>query len=71
MSKVNLPQRIAVDDYHEFDSIQDLLCDTGIKVKEVGFIAPEYIGILYVGRLRDPDNRNLVAEIKRQEQEEN
>jgi len=70
MSKVKLPQRVSVSDYHEFDSLQDYLSNTGIKVKEVGFIAPEYIGIIYVGRLKDPANAKLISQIKKAERED-
>lgn len=64
MSKVKLPQRVTVSDYHEFGSLEDCLDKTGIKVKEIGHCCGGYTGILYVGRLRDPDNKKLIDAIK-------
>ena len=68
MSK--LPKVIEVNDYHEFKMAQYHinLVDPTVKVKEVGF-AGEYMGIIYRGRLTDPENAKLVTEIKAQVKE--
>ena len=70
--KVNLPCRIEVNNYHEFDDFQDKLRNVipGVKVKEVGFNYDEdYVGVVYVGRFRDPTVQKIVKEIKKETEE--
>lgn len=64
--KVNLPTSIQVDDYHEFAGIGDNLEQIipGVKVKEVGFVDGQYVGVVYKGKLTDPDVAKLVKQIK-------
>ena len=58
-----LPQRVEVDDYHEFDGIQTVFNRLGLKVK-VREIAGTYEGIIYVGYLKDTENAAMVKQIK-------
>jgi len=50
--EIELPQVIECSDYHDFDEEQDILEKYGIKIKikEMGFNAPEYIGLVYTGK---------------------
>lgn len=48
--KINkLPYKIEVDDYHEFDTIQDYLRTLvpGMIVEEIGYLEDTYVGIVY------------------------
>jgi len=67
--QIELPQRIKVSDYHEFNDISDafnLLGSTNkIRVKEIGFNGA-YIGIIYIGSLDDSDNAKMIKAIKRE-----
>lgn len=64
--EVNLPVQIEVEDYHEFGAIQDTLraIIPGVKVKEIGLISPNYVGVIYLGKLTDPAVKKLIKEIK-------
>ena len=55
----NLPLRVEVDGYHEFEQWQSALGSVirRVKVKEIGF----ELGIAYVGRLTDPVNAAMVT----------
>ncbi len=63
---INCPVELIVSDYHEFDEIQEQMRKIipGIKVKEIGFDAPNYIGIAYIGNLREPKNQALRKKIQ-------
>ena len=65
---IDLPQVIDVDDYHEFGFLEDILADLGInpkvKMKEVGFDG-RYIGIAYVGNLKDRKNKVLLETLRK------
>ena len=55
-STLELPKIIKVDDYHEFDEIAELLVKLGaekVKVEEIGFEAPMYVGIVYQHKDKD------------------
>ena len=69
--KINLPARIEVMDYHEFDSLLEALKQIipGIKVKEIGCVG-NYIGIAYVGNLQEIKNKKLFKAIKEETKEE-
>ena len=45
----NLPKLIEVTDYHEFNDIETYiqLIDRNLKCEEIGFSAPQYVGIIY------------------------
>lgn len=68
---LNLPQEIRVGDYHEFSEIEETLKKfkptPRIKVSEIGLgsgeLYNEYIGIAYVGKLTDPDNKKLYQKL--------
>jgi hypothetical protein len=62
---IKLPQEIEVEDYHEFSSLQEYFqsLNPKIKVKEVGTNC-SYIGIVYVGSLNDPENKELFQKLK-------
>lgn len=70
-TQLTLPQSIEVSDYHEFDSINDLFKQIGlkVKVKEIGFYDGYYTGIVYTGRLTDPENAKLVKQLKEEDQD--
>ena len=62
--KIQLPRVITAMDYHDFGHIQSILeHDLGIKgvyVTEVGFLAPEYVGLVHL----DTESHNqLVMEL--------
>lgn len=63
----SLPTKVVVRDYHEFDQIQDAmkLLNKGIKVKELGWHEGGYAGIIYIGRMTDPDNSQLVKKMEK------
>jgi len=63
--KITLPQRIEVDDYHEFTDVQTYLklLSKDLKVKELGCNG-RYVGIIYSGKLTDKENKILINEIK-------
>ena len=61
---MQLPKIIEVDDYHDFDHLQDgyRKLVPGIKVREINS-DPErgiYIGIAYIGNLNSASNRALL-----------
>ena len=62
---VELPMLIEVDDYHEIDSLQNVFkrLNKDIKVMGLGFDG-QYLGIAYVGNLKDGRNAPLVEKIK-------
>lgn len=64
---VNIPARIGVGDYHEFDTYRAVLIQLipGVKVKEIGY-AGEYVGIVYEGNLKDKLNASLVEELHKE-----
>jgi hypothetical protein len=66
---VNLPLRIDVDDYHEIESIGELLkkLNPRIKVKELGCNG-RYVGIAYIGTLNDDNVKNMIEQITKREQ---
>lgn len=49
---LRLPRVITALDYHEFKHIQNVftydLGITGVYVTEVGFLAPEYVGLVHL-----------------------
>ena len=61
--------KVEVEDYHEFGAIQDTLraIIPSKKVKEIGFIAPNYVGVIYIGKVTDPAVKKLIEEIKEDE----
>jgi len=61
--EIDLPKRIEVNDYHDFDGIRDMMKELGISVK-VKEIAGIYEGIIYVGFLSDKENAEMVKQIK-------
>lgn len=63
--EINVPVQVEVRDYHQFDDIKDniKLLSKQLKVKELGCNG-NYIGIIYVGRLTDPVNAEMVRSIK-------
>lgn len=65
---INCPVKLIVNDYHEFDEIQEQMRKVipGIKVKEIGFDAPNYIGMAYIGNLKKPENQTLLKKIQKQ-----
>lgn len=67
---VNLPVRVAVDDYHEFIYFQDKLrlIIPGVKVREIGFNG-DYLGVAYLGSLDAPRVKAIIAKIKQEERE--
>lgn len=73
MTKVTispLPIYYRATDYHEFDDIQNTLqmLVPEIKAKEIGFDG-YYLGMIYIGKLTDPDNAKMVKIIKTQTKE--
>jgi len=59
---VELPIRLDVTDYHEFNDLRDHFRKLNpiIKVKEIG---GHYSGIAYIRELTDPANAKIVNEI--------
>lgn len=65
--KINkLPVLTFAEDYHQFHVIQSnlRLIAPKIKVKELGFYGGEYVGIIYKGNLRSPENKAVVKQVK-------
>jgi len=62
---IKLPQEIEVEDYHAFSYLQEYFqsLNPKIKVKEVGTNCC-YIGMVYVGNLKDPENKELFQKLK-------
>lgn len=63
---VRLPRVITALDYHDFAEIQRVIQEdlglTEVYVTEVGFLAPEYVGLIHV----DTESHNqLVMELER------
>jgi hypothetical protein len=62
---LDLPRVIEVDDYHEFQVLQDFLnMDLGLKgvyITEVGFNAPMYVGLVH---LDTASHNQLVFELE-------
>jgi hypothetical protein len=61
---VRLPRVITAMDYHDFQYIQNILTHDlgmeGVYVTEVGFLAPEYVGLIHL----DAESHNqLVMEL--------
>lgn len=54
MIQIRTPAIIRVSDYHEFDSIREVINSLKpsdrVKIKEVGFDG-QYVGVLYTGNL--------------------
>ncbi len=69
--EIQLPKKIKVDDYHEFFSLRENLnaLNKKIKVKDVGFIANRYIGMIYEGSLtwKDPENMLMLQKIRKEQ----
>jgi hypothetical protein len=67
---VNIPARIGVADYHEFDTYQAVLRQLipSVKVKEIGF-AGEYVGMVYEGNIKDKLNASLLRELTKEVEE--
>lgn len=63
--KINLPIQIEVDDYHEFDYLEEYFkkLNRHIKIEEIGFKG-YYTGLVY--SRKDKSYRKLKKEIKRQ-----
>jgi len=62
---LELPKLLKVDDYHEFDIIAKhirQLGAKGVKVEEIGFESPLYVGIAY--KAKDKDYHKLIKECK-------
>lgn len=64
----NLPTLIDADDYHEFPEkerfLQQITGSKSVKVKEIGFDAPRYIGVVYTGRMPGKTVINKLLEDK-------
>lgn len=63
---LRLPRVVTVLDYHDFSEIQRVIQEdlglTEVYVTEVGFLAPEYVGLIHV----DTESHNqLVMELER------
>ena len=69
MSIIRVPQIIEVGDYHDFEYLQEdyRKIVPGIKVKEIGFNPRirHYIGIVYCGALKAPENREMLRAEKK------
>lgn len=65
-----LPVVVECDDYHDFGYIEGFVREMfpEVKIKEIGF-AGYYLGIAYYGKLTNPDNAAVVAEIKKRTKE--
>jgi hypothetical protein len=68
---LRLPRVITALDYHEFGEIQRMIEEklgvTGVYVTEVGFMAPEYVGLIHVNT---ESHNQLVMELERYYQEQ-
>ena len=67
---IELPKRVEVSDYHEFDDMRDYLkkLNKSIKVIEIGHAknyhdGAMYQGMIYVGRLESKENVPLYKKI--------
>jgi hypothetical protein len=63
---LHLPRVVTALDYHDFAEIQRVIEEdlgvSGVYVTEVGFMAPEYVGLIHV----DTESHNqLVMELER------
>jgi hypothetical protein len=50
--EIELPKIIEVSDYHDFEEEQYILSKRygiNVKIKEIGFNAPDYVGLVYTG----------------------
>ena len=67
---LNLPRIVIVDDYHDFNVLQDALrwVIPGVKVREVGFVDGKHKGVIYLGAMNAAVN-NLIQQIKQEEKE--
>lgn len=65
--EITLPQRIEVENYHDFATAQEYfkLLNKKIKVKEIGFDG-NHVGIVYVCSLQEPENKFLFNKIKKE-----
>jgi hypothetical protein len=63
---IDLPIRIDVSDFHEFDEYRNHFRKLNpiIKVKEIG---GHYSGIAYIRELTDPENARIVTEINEED----
>jgi hypothetical protein len=63
---ITLPKEVAVEDYHELDSIKRHLkmLIPRVNVTEVGFDG-KYIGMAYIGKLIDEENQSLFEKIRK------
>jgi hypothetical protein len=70
--KLKLPTQLSVSDYHDFDFAKDILTQISseFKVKEVAFFDGQYHGIIYVGKLTDKKNMNLILSLKEEQKYE-
>ena len=70
--ELQLPKMIEVADYHEFIDLSDKLwaINPQLKVAEVGFYEGSYVGIVYTGSKKEPENANLIKKIQKQSKEE-
>lgn len=66
---IRVPQIVDRDDYHDFESLQADYRKVvpGIKVKEIGFNyrIRSYIGMVYLGTLKDSANRRMLRDEER------
>ena len=69
--EIELPSRIAVDDYHEFRYFQDILRQfiPGVKVVEGGCYGGRYHGVIYVGNKLAPETKALFEQTNKEEKE--
>ena len=65
--EIILPIAIADKDYHCFDSMNSTmkLLKKCLKVRVVGFSKGEYVGIIYSGSLREPENKLMLKELRK------
>lgn len=65
--KINLPQRIEVDDYHEFQDMERILriVIPDINVTEIGCTG-RYIGMIHRYSRFDPENEDLYLKLKQE-----
>ncbi len=69
MNVINVPQVIELEDYHDFEFLQEdyRRIIPSIKVREIGFNPKTggYSGFVYLGTLKDPKNKEMFQNEKK------
>ncbi len=70
--ELTFPKLMRVSDYHEFRNLEYYLQQMSkqIKVKEIAHVGGEYVGIVYIGNLKDPPNAHMIRNVQERARKE-